>query len=217
MRRFLCTTCGTQFPESEAAPLPCPICEGERAILVLASGGNLLWDCTSPFHDEIAARVEEIGGIAAISISHPHYYSSMVEWAEAFDAPIYPARRRPGVGHAPERSRRLLVGETRELGPGLTLVRCGGHYEGGTVLHWAAGAEGRGALLSGDIVQVIPDRAYVSFMYSYPNLIPLGEPAIRGSWRRSSRLTSTESTAPGGIASSRRMRRPSSPARRSAT
>jgi hypothetical protein len=86
MRRFLCTTCGTQFPESEAPPLACPICEDERALLVLAPGGNLLWDCTSPFHDEIAARVEEIGGIAAISISHPHYYSSMVEWAEAFDS-----------------------------------------------------------------------------------------------------------------------------------
>ena len=28
-------------------------------------------------------------------------------------------------------------------------------------------------LLSGDIVQVVPDRRWVSFMYSYPNLIPL--------------------------------------------
>ena len=30
-----------------------------------------------------------MGGIAAIAISHPHYYSSMAEWAEAVDAPIY--------------------------------------------------------------------------------------------------------------------------------
>ena len=37
------------------------------------------------------------------------------------------------------------------------------------MLHWAE----QRALLSGDIVQVIPDRRYVSFMYSYPNLIPL--------------------------------------------
>jgi hypothetical protein len=35
------------------------------------------------------------------------------------------------------------------------------------------------ALLAGDIVQVIPDREWVSFMYSYPNLIPLPEPAVR--------------------------------------
>ena len=221
---FLCTTCGTQFPESDAAPEACPICQderqyvppegqrwttleelrashraeireeepglngigaepsfaiGQRALLVQATGGNVLWDCISLLDDEIAGSVEELGGIAAISISHPHYYSSMVEWAEAFDAPIYL--------HADDRewvmrpSDRVVFWEEerRELGPGLTLVRCGGHYEGGTVLHWAAGAEGRGALLSGDIVQVIPDRRYVSFMYSYPNLIPLNEQAIR--------------------------------------
>jgi hypothetical protein len=33
--------------------------------------------------------------------------------------------------------------------------------------------------LSGDIVQVIPDTEFVSFMYSYPNLIPLPPEAIR--------------------------------------
>ena len=52
-------------------------------------------------------------------------------------------------------------------------LRLGGHFEGGTVCVWHAGAAGNGALLSGDIVQVVPDRDWVSFMYSYPNLIPL--------------------------------------------
>jgi hypothetical protein len=36
----------------------------------------------------------------------------------------------------------------------------------------------RGALLSGDIIQVVPDREYVSFMYSYPNHVPLPASAI---------------------------------------
>jgi hypothetical protein len=62
---------------------------------------------------------------------------------------------------------------------GLTLIRCGGHFEGGTVAHWPQGAEGRGALLTGDIVQVVQDRRYVSFMRSYPNLIPLPASAVR--------------------------------------
>ena len=44
---------------------------------------------------------------------------------------------------------------------------------GGTVLLWEAGAEGRGALLTGDVLQVVQDTRYVSFMRSYPNLIPL--------------------------------------------
>ena len=41
------------------------------------------------------------------------------------------------------------------------------------MLHWAQGADGAGALLSGDILQVVADRRWVSFMRSYPNLIPL--------------------------------------------
>jgi glyoxylase-like metal-dependent hydrolase (beta-lactamase superfamily II) len=69
-------------------------------------------------------------------------------------------------------------GATKNLAPGITLVHCGGHFAGGAVLHWAAGAEGRGALLSGDILQVGPD-GMVSFMYSYPNLIPLPARAVQ--------------------------------------
>ena len=92
--------------------------------------------------------------------------------------PGAPPRRRRALDHAPRPAVELWEGETKELGDGLTLIRCGGHFAGGTVLHWAAGADGRGALLSGDIVQVIPDRAHVGFMYSYPNLIPLPAAAV---------------------------------------
>jgi glyoxylase-like metal-dependent hydrolase (beta-lactamase superfamily II) len=148
---------------------------GQRALLVQAPGGNVLWDCISLLDDEIGARVESLGGLAAIAISHPHYYSSMVEWARAFDAPVHlHAADREWVMRPDDRLE-LWDGETSELGPGLTLVRCGGHFAGGAVLHWAEGD----ALLSGDIVQVVPDRRYVSFMYSYPNLIPLPATEIR--------------------------------------
>ena len=148
---------------------------GQRALLVEASGGNVLWDCISLLDDEIGAFVESAGGLAAIAISHPHYYSSMVEWGKAFDAPVLlHAADREWVMR-PDDAIELWEGETRELGPGLTLVRCGGHFAGGTVLHWAAG----NALLSGDIVQVVQDRRWVSFMYSYPNLIPLPASEIR--------------------------------------
>jgi glyoxylase-like metal-dependent hydrolase (beta-lactamase superfamily II) len=72
----------------------------------------------------------------------------------------------------------LWHGERKVLGDGLTLIRCGGHFEGSTVLHWSGGADGRGALLSGDIVRVIPDRRHVGFTYSYPNLIPVPAAAV---------------------------------------
>ena len=71
-------------------------------------------------------------------------------------------------------------GEAHELLPGLTIVRCGGHFPGSSALHWAAGAGGAGALLTGDTIMVVSDTRYVSFMYSYPNLIPLNASTVRG-------------------------------------
>ena len=35
---------------------------------------------------------------------------------------------------------KLWDGDTFKLWDGVTLVRCGGHFPGGTVLHWAGGA-----------------------------------------------------------------------------
>jgi hypothetical protein len=139
---------------------------GQRALLVPGQGGNVLWDCVSIVDAETVDAVRALGGIAAIAVSHPHFYGSMVEWSEAFGGvPIYvhEADRdwvcRPGnVVH--------WSGDTHEILPGRTLVNCGLHFAGGTVLH--AG----GALFTGDIVTVVMDRRWVSFMYSYPNLIP---------------------------------------------
>jgi hypothetical protein len=67
-------------------------------------------------------------------------------------------------------------GEAKELGHGLTLIRGGGHFPGGTILHRADGA---GTLLTGDIIQVVPDRTHVAFMWSFPNYVPLPEDEVR--------------------------------------
>jgi glyoxylase-like metal-dependent hydrolase (beta-lactamase superfamily II) len=70
-------------------------------------------------------------------------------------------------------------GETHQLAPGLTLLCLGGHFPGATVLHWTGGAQGKGALLSGDVLQVGQDRKSLSFMYSYPNYIPVNASTVR--------------------------------------
>ena len=62
---------------------------------------------------------------------------------------------------------------TLKLWDGVTLVRCGGHFPRGTVMHWAGGAGGRGIICAGDILTVATDRKWLSFMRSYPNFIPL--------------------------------------------
>ncbi len=152
---------------------------GQRALLVQTPKGNLLWDCITLLDEITITTVKALGGISAIAISHPHYYSSMVAWSRAFDAPIYlHAADREWVMR-PDPSIVFWEGETHTLLDTLTLIRCGGHFAGGTVLHWPAGADGRGVLLTGDIINVVQDRRYVSFMYSFPNLIPLSPGAVR--------------------------------------
>jgi hypothetical protein len=146
---------------------------GQRALLVQTTEGNVLWDCQALLDDEIVAAVRERGGVAAIAVSHPHFYASMVEYSRAFDAPIYLHAADRGWVMRPDPAIHFWEGEQHALLSGLTLLRLGGHFAGGTVLHWAAGAGGAGTLLSGDIVQVVADRRWVSFMRSYPNLIPL--------------------------------------------
>lgn len=224
MTNHVCTTCGTQFPASEAPPAACPTCHderqyvghegqrwttiaelardhrnrieevepnlvgigtvpgfaiGQRALLVRTPEGNVLWDCISLLDDVTVAAVEELGGVHAIAISHPHFYSSMIEWAHVFGAKVllHGADREHVV--RPDRSIHYWDGDHHELFGAITLIRSGGHFEGGTVLHWPQGASGAGALLTGDIIMVVPDRRWVSFMYSYPNLLPLPARAVR--------------------------------------
>jgi hypothetical protein len=147
---------------------------GQRALLA----GNVLWDCIPLLDPAVVEMVKAVGGLSAIAISHPHYYASMVEWSGAFGGvSIYlHAADRQWVMR-PDKSIVFWEGDTRALAEGLTLVRCGGHFEGGTVLHWAGGAGRNGALLTGDIIQVVADRKHVSFMYSYPNYVPLSASA----------------------------------------
>lgn len=146
---------------------------GQRALLVRTPDGNLLWDCVPLLAPSAVARLRELGGVRAVAVSHPHFYTGVARFAAAFGAEVllHDADRMHVTEPGPHL--RFWAGETLSPFGGLTLVRAGGHFAGGTVLHWPAGAAGRGALLTGDIIRVIPDRSHVAFLYSYPNLIPL--------------------------------------------
>ncbi|MBA3551275.1 MAG: MBL fold metallo-hydrolase [Actinobacteria bacterium] len=151
---------------------------GQRPLLVRTPRGNVLWDCVGYFDADMVDAIANLGGIAAIAFSHPHFYGAAAEWSRAFgDAPI----------HVPVADRRwflrtdvepVLWEGHLELLPGVTLIQCGGHFEGSAALHWAAGSRGKGAILVGDTIAVASDRRFVSFMRSYPNLIPLPREAI---------------------------------------
>jgi len=220
MPKYICTTCGIQYPERAEPPKLCTICTEERqyvnpngqewttlkemqdsgqyqnriaeteknvysiktipsfgigqtAYLVKKKGFHILWDCITYLDEWTIETINELGGIDAIALSHPHYYSTQAAWAKAFNAQIY--IHEDDREWVVEPSSRMIFwsGEQLRVADGLTLHRLGGHFKGGAVLHWPGGNEEKGILFSGDIVQVVADTNWVSFMYSYPNLIPL--------------------------------------------
>src|SRR3979409_2650705 len=152
---------------------------GQRALLVQTPAGNFLWDCFGFIDDEGIAAVRARGGIRGIAMSHPHFYGVNVEWSRAFgNAPIYiPKADREWV-QRPDPAIPHWEGSV-ELLPGVGRFRSGGHFVGSAVLHWAGGADERGALFTGDTMTVASDRRFVSFMRSYPNLIPLSASEVR--------------------------------------
>lgn len=153
----------------------------QRAFLLRTPQGNVLWDCIANLDEATLTLVKALGGLHAIAISHPHYYTTMQEWAAAFNAPIYlHARDREWIVRDSPQIK-LWQGESLALLPSLTLLRLGGHFPGGCVLHWD---EGDGVILAGDILQVTPGAHGVSFMWSYPNMLPLSAAAVQGILQR---------------------------------
>jgi hypothetical protein len=151
---------------------------GQRALLVRTPGGNVLWDCVPVLDDDAVEQLDRLGGIAAIAVSHPHFYAAVVDLADTFGATVHlPHADRQWVQRPSPRID--FFDEEVEPVPGVTVARIGGHFDGAAVVHWPAGSDGRGALLTGDTITVVQDREWVSFMWSYPNLIPLDEGTVQ--------------------------------------
>ncbi|MBO9594912.1 MAG: MBL fold metallo-hydrolase [Niabella sp.] len=145
---------------------------GQRAHLLKTPHGNILWDCIANLDATTIELISQLGGIQKIAISHPHYYTTMADWSRAFQAPVWIHQR--DADWIPRRDFELQLWEglKKELLPGVTLINSAGHFDGGTVLHYDR------FLLPGDVIQVAPDLKTVSFMYSYPNYIPLNKKSI---------------------------------------
>lgn len=174
---------------------------GQRAILVKTPRGNILWDCLTHLDDATVAWIESQGGLKAIVISHPHYYSSHMAWAEVFDCPVYiSAADEAWVQRANHGGRRRLLGpEPKEILRGVTAITTGGHFPGSLVLHvdlppaipMDVGMKPR--LLVADTLVTVPSALYAknrpkgttsyAFMWSIPNMIPLPPGEMRKMWK----------------------------------
>lgn len=146
---------------------------GQQAKLVRTPAGTLLWDPIGYVDADGAALVREYGEVKAIVASHPHMYGVQVEWSRALGGvPVLVAEADQEWVARPDPVIETWTGPL-EILPGVTLFQPGGHFKGSAVVHWSAGAEGRGVLLSGDTIFPNPGGKSASFMRSYPNRIPL--------------------------------------------
>jgi hypothetical protein len=152
----------------------------QRALLLPTDAGNILWECVSLVSDAAIAALNVRGGVDRIIISHPHFYTAMVEWSDALGGvPILLHEADRGWVRRPSPRIEYWRGDTHQLSDDVTLIRCGGHFRGSAALHWRVGPRPGGALFPGDALQVVMDRRHVAFMYSYPNCLPMKTSEVR--------------------------------------
>ncbi len=49
---------------------------GQTAYVVKTESYRLLWDCITYLDEMTITKIKELGGLDAIALSHPHYYSN---------------------------------------------------------------------------------------------------------------------------------------------
>src|SRR5262249_14449245 len=142
--------------------------------------GNILWGCITLIDDASVRTIHALGGLTAIALSHPRYFSSVIEWSRAFGGiPV----------HVHAALRRWLMrsdaavdfwdGNECSLPGDVTLVHVGTYVEGGTLLHWPAGADGAGALLTGDVMQIVKQGTRVGLLANSRDLVPRSAEGVR--------------------------------------
>ncbi|KAG5658062.1 hypothetical protein KAF25_007013 [Fusarium avenaceum] len=170
---------------------------GQRAILIKTPKGNILWDCISLLDDETIERINDLGGLKAIVISHPHFYSTHVQWARAFACPVYLSSEDKTWTTLSSTHQVLLTeASTPILDTGATAIKLGGHFPGSLVLHYNGRlfiADTLMTTASGvgnwDVDATGAERSRpeglnsFSFLWSIPNFIPLGVEDMVRMWK----------------------------------
>ncbi|KAI1053763.1 hypothetical protein LB507_007438 [Fusarium sp. FIESC RH6] len=170
---------------------------GQRAILIKTPKGNILWDCITLLDDETVKKIEDMGGLRAIVISHPHFYSAHVQWGRAFGCPVYLASE-DMIWTTFSSSEQVPLTDTTTpiLDTGATAIKLGGHFPGSMVLHYnnrlfiadtlmtTASGVGDWSVDASGAERTRPEglNSY-SFLWSIPNFIPLGVEEMVRMWK----------------------------------
>lgn len=178
---------------------------GQRCVLLRTPNGkNILWDCITLLDAETIAYIKAQGGLDAIVISHPHYYTTHLTWARMFDCPVYLAGEDKDWLVQRDEARQVFIGESeteRTIVPGATALKLGGHFPGSLVLlfdntrllvadtlvttpaglgSWTT--DGTGAPRTERRLGRPAGMNSFAFMWSIPNMIPLSPEEVAQMW-----------------------------------
>lgn len=173
---------------------------GQRALLVKTKHGNVLWDLVCYLDEQAVGRINELGGLTCIVISHPHFYTTWKDWSATFGVPVYLAGADKSWLNrsAADADVHFLTETHTSILPGVTAIICGGHFPGSMALHVSGDHIRVPSLFHADTIHTIPNgmspdvgtatkhgRGHNSytFMWSIPNMIPLSPDEILGIWR----------------------------------
>lgn len=167
---------------------------GNRAELIQTPHGNVLMDLIPLLDQATVDEITELGGLEAIVISHPHYYSTWADWSRTFQCPIYVGASdkqwferldTPGsdVHFLTDVSTPIRI---RNQDIGMNIIVTGGHFPGSLLLHY------KDVLFIADTIFPVPSatdpvpgrpgKISFTFWYSVPNLIPLNPDEIYRIW-----------------------------------
>ncbi|CAL8576859.1 hypothetical protein XPA_002726 [Xanthoria parietina] len=166
---------------------------GQRAMLLETANGNVLWDLIALLNNSTIEFIKSRGGLKAMVISHPHYYTTYCVWAKAFNCPVYISsddQRWLCRKDSKTDLTRFIDGPApaeKTVLPGVTAIKTGGHFPGSLVLHWEH------QLFIADTIMTVPsaytphprppDQTSFAFQWSIPNMIPLAPDDIMTIWR----------------------------------
>ncbi|MCJ1331077.1 hypothetical protein MMC10_007764 [Thelotrema lepadinum] len=163
---------------------------GQRALLLRTPHGNVLWDCVAYLDPTTIEKINDLGGLQCIVISHPHFYTTHVDWSVAFDCPVYTSAEDAIWLHRTNAAgvdRRLIRSATEIVLEGVTAIKTGGHFDGSLVLHWDTDLFIADSLFTVQSAYYHKDRhsgsTSYSFMWSIPNFIPLPPSKIEAIWK----------------------------------
>ncbi|SAM65050.1 uncharacterized protein UBRO_20111 [Ustilago bromivora] len=184
-----------------------PVAIGQTAILLLTRYGAVIWDCCGFVSVELVEQVCKLsptGKVAAIFISHPHFFGTSLTWAKMLNCNVFISRldrqwyqrgldsTHPHPGLAARKQYIIEIQEDRSIPPqipSVTLIRCGSHFPGSKALHWDRDAESQlcpdakgAAVFCADTFMVMPDCKRFTFAYSFPNNIPLPPHDVEKIW-----------------------------------